>query len=69
MVTLFIEEEEGAEEEENGGVRDHLKEKQSEGLGEVLPMEIEEEMGEDSIPRLLWKEIREIGRRRNGQVL
>ena len=32
-------------------------------------MEMEEEMGEDSIPRLLWKEIRGIGRRRNGQVL
>ena len=40
-------------------MRDHLKEKQSEGLGEVLPMEMEEEMGEDSIPRLLWKEIRD----------
>ena len=46
-----------------------MKEKQSEGLGGVLPMEIEEEMGEDSIPRPLWKEIREIGRRRNGQFL
>ena len=32
-------------------------------------MEMEEEMGEDSIPRLPWKEIRGIGRRRNGQVL
>ena len=42
---------------------ERLKEKQSEGLGGVLPMEMEEEMGEDSIPRLLWKEIREIGRR------
>ena len=65
----FIEEEEGAEEEveeeENGLVRYHLKEKQSEGLGGVLPMEMEE----DSISRLHWKEIREIGRRRNGQVL
>ena len=43
MVTLFIEEKEGAEEEaeeeENGWVRDHLKEKQSEGLEEILPME------------------------------
>ena len=48
MVTLFIEEEEGAEEEveeeENGWVRDCLKKKQSKGLGEVLPMEMEEEM-------------------------
>ena len=52
---LFIEEEEGSEEEveeeENGWVREHLKEKQSKGLGEVLPMEMEGEMEEDSIPR------------------
>ena len=72
MVSLFIEEQEGAEEEvdkeENGWVRDHLKEKQSKGLGGVLPV-VMEEMGEDSISRLLWKEIREIGRKRNGQVL
>ena len=57
MVTLFIEEMEGAEEEaeeeENGWVRDHLKEKQSKGLEEVIPMEMEEEMGEDSILRPL----------------
>ena len=53
MMTLFIEEEEGAEEEENGWVKDHLKEKQSEGLEEVLPVEMEEEMGEDSILRHL----------------
>ena len=32
-------------------------------------MEMEGEMKEDSIPRPLWKEIREMGRRRNGQVL
>ena len=32
-------------------------------------MEMEGEMEEDSIPRPLWKEIREIGRKRNGQVL
>ena len=73
MVTLLIEEEEGAEEEvekeENRWVRDCLKEKQSEGLGEVNPEEMEGEMGEDFIPRPLWKEIREIGRKRNGQVL
>ena len=71
MVTLFIEEEEGAEEEveeeENRWVRDHLK--SPEVLGEVLPMEMEGEMGEDSIPRPLWKEVKEIGRKRNGQVL
>ena len=73
MVTLFIEEEEWAEEEveeeENGWVRDCLKEKQSEGLGKVLPMELEGEMEEGSIPRPLQKEIREKGRKRNGQVL
>ena len=51
MVTLFIEEEaeEEVEEEENGWMRDHLKEKPIEGLEEVLPIEMEEEMGEDSI--------------------
>ena len=77
MVTFFIEEEEGAEEgaeeeveeEENGWGRDHLKENQCKGLGGVLSMELEGEMEEDSIPRLLWKEIKEIGRKRNGQVL
>ena len=73
MVTLFIEEEEGAEEEveeeENGWVKDHLKEKQTEGLEEVLLMEMEEEMEEDFILRPLQREIREIGRRRNGQFL
>ena len=73
MATFFIEEGEGAEEEveeeKNGWVGDCLKKKQSKGLGEVLPMEMEGEMGEDSIPRFLWKEIREIGRRRNGQIL
>ena len=49
VVTLFIEEEEGTEEEveeeDNGWVRDHLKEKQSEGLGEVLLVELEGENG------------------------
>ena len=73
MVTLFIEEEEGAEEEvgeeENGWVRDCLKEKQIEGLEEVLPVEMEEEMEEYFILRPLQREIREIGRRRNGQFL
>ena len=34
-------------------MRDHLKEKQTEGLEEVLPMEMEEEMGENSILRPL----------------
>ena len=53
MVTLFIEAEEEVEKVENGWVRDHLKEKQFEGLGEVLPMELEGEMEEDSIPKPL----------------
>ena len=61
--------EEEVEEKENGWVRDHLKEKQSEGLGEVLPMEMEGEIEGDSIPRPLWKDIKEIDRKRNGQVL
>ena len=73
MVTLYIEEEEGAdegvEEEENGWVRDHLKEKQPKVLGEVVHMNKEGEMGEDSFPRPLWKEVKEIGMKRNGQVL
>ena len=72
-MTLFIEEEEGAEEEvedeENGWVRDHLKEKQSEGLGEVLPTEMEGEMEEDSILRPLWKEVKKIDRKKSGQIL
>ena len=63
------EEEVEVEAEENGWVRDHLKEKQSKDLGEVLPIEMEEKMGEESIPRPFWKELREIGRRRNGQIL
>ena len=56
MVTLFIDEEEGAEEaeeEENGWVTDHWREKQTKGLEEVLLVEMEEEMGEDSILRPL----------------
>ena len=51
------------------GVPENLGHEWREGLGEVLPVEMEEEMEEDSIPRPLWKEIREIGRKRNGQVL
>ena len=53
--------EEEVEEEENGWVKDHLKEKQTEGLEEVLPIEMEEEMEEDFILRPLQREIREIG--------
>ena len=40
-------------EEENGWVRDCLEEKQFKGLGEVLPMELQGEMEEDSIPKPL----------------
>ena len=71
MVTLSIEEEEGeeVEEEENGWVRDHLREIQFKGLGEVLLEDLEGETEEDSIPKALSKEIREIGRKKNGQVL
>ena len=50
-------------------MRDHLREIQFEGLGEVPLEELEGEMEEDSIPKPLWKEIREIGRKRNHQVL
>ena len=46
-------------------MKDHLKEKQIEGLEEVLPMEMEG----DFICRPLQREIREIGWRRNGQYL
>ena len=57
MVTLFIEEEEGAEEEveEEGSkwVRDHLREIQLEGLGEVPLKELQGEMEEESIPKVL----------------
>ena len=55
MVTLFIEEEEGAEEEENGWVKDCLKEKETKGLEEDLPMEMEE----DFILSPLQREIRD----------
>ena len=46
-----------------------MREVQLEDLGEVPLNDLEEEMGEDSIPKVLWKEIRDIGRKRNGQVL
>ena len=73
MVTFFIEEEEGAEEEveqeDSGWVRGHLREIQLEDLGEVLLKDLEGEMEEDSIPKALWNEMREIGMKRNGQVL
>ena len=46
-------------------MKDHLRERQIEGLEEVLPMEMEE----DFILRHLQKEIRETDRRKNGQYL
>ena len=45
------------------------RERQTEGFKEVLLMEMEEEMEGDFILRYLHKEMREIGRRRNGQYL
>ena len=50
-------------------MRDLLREILLEDLGEVPLKDLEEEMGEDSIPKALWKEMRDIGRKRNGQVL
>ena len=55
------------------GRREWLSERpfkrQTEGLEEVLPMEMEEEMEGDFILRHLQKEIREIDRRKTGQYL
>ena len=48
MVILSIEEEEEVEEDENGLVKDHLR-GQMEGLEEVSPMGMEEEMEETHI--------------------
>ena len=50
-------------------MKDHLREKQTEGLEEVFPMETEEETEEDFILRHLQKGIRETDRRKNGQYL
>ena len=50
-------------------MKDCLREKPTEGLEEDLPMETEEEMEEDFIPRHLQKGIRETDRRKNGQYL
>ena len=50
-------------------MRDLLREIQLEDLGEVPLEDLEGEMEEDSIPKALWKEMRDIGRKRNGQVL
>ena len=50
-------------------MRDLLREIQLEDLGEVPLKDLEGEMEEDSIPKALWKEMRDKGRKRNGQVL
>ena len=50
-------------------MRDLLREIQLEDLGEVPLKDLKGEMEGDSIPKALWKEIRDIGRKRNGQVL
>ena len=50
-------------------MKDHLRERQTEGLEEVLPVEMEGEMEGDFILRHPQKEIREIDRRRNGQYM
>ena len=66
MVTLSIEEEEGAEKEVEEGeskwVKDLLRDIQLEGLGEVPLKDLEGEMEEDSTPKALWKEMKDIGR-------
>ena len=50
-------------------MKDHLRERQTEGLEEVLPVEMEEETEGNFILRHLQKDIREIDRRRNGRYL
>ena len=50
-------------------MKDHLREKQTEGLEEVFPFETEEEMEEDFILRQLQKGIKETDWRKNGQYL
>ena len=50
-------------------MRDLLREIQLKDLGEAPLEDLEGEMVEDSIPKALWKEMRDIGRKRNGQVL
>ena len=48
-------------------MKDHLREKQTEGFEEAFAMETEEEMKEDYLHRHLWKEIKETDKRKNGQ--
>ena len=50
-------------------MRDLLRETQLEGLGEAPLKGLEGEMVEDSIPKVLWKEMKDIDKKRNGQFL
>ena len=50
-------------------MRDLQREIQLEGLGEVPLKDVEGEMEGEFIPKALWKEMRDIGRKKNGQVL
>ena len=50
-------------------MRDLLREIQLEDLVEAPLKDLEGEMEEGSIPKVLWKEMRDIGRKRKGQVL
>ena len=51
-------------------MRGILREIQLEGLEEVkFGNHLEGEMAEDSIPQALWKEMKDAGKQRNGQIL
>ena len=50
-------------------MRDLLREIQLKGLGEVPLEDLEGEMEEEFIPKDLWEEVRDIGRKKSGQVL
>ena len=50
-------------------MRDLLREIQLKDLGEAPLKDLEGEMVEDSIPKALWKEMKIIGKQRNGQIL
>ena len=50
-------------------MRDLLTEIQFKGLGEVPLKDLEGKMEEDFIPKALQKEMKDIGRKRNSQVL
>ena len=50
-------------------MRDLLREIQLDDLGEAPLKDLEGEMVEDSIPKALWKEMRDMGKKKNGHVL